>query len=320
MTPDAAEVVTIGETLALFAQGEPGVVRSGMSFTFRIGGSESNVAIGLARLGVPAAWIGRVGRDPFGAEIVRAIRGEGVRVLAHLDDALPTGLMVKDRRTGTHQRVSYYRSGSAGSALSSADVDDAAVGAAALLHTSGITLAVSAGAAAAAGHAIDVAAANGTRVSFDVNHRTRLWSPEIAREGILAVLPRVDLLFAGLDEARMLLGDDGAEASVATARRLMELGPDEVVLKMGASGALGVTRTADAFSPATPVAVVDTVGAGDAFVAGYLAAALRGDDLAERLRVACRTGAFACTGPGDWEGGGDWEDIALLDSGDPVQR
>ncbi len=320
MSTPTAEVVTIGETLALFAQSEPGVVRSGMPFTFRVGGSESNVAIGLARLDVPVAWIGRVGRDPFGAEVVRALRGEGVQVLAHIDGDLPTGLMVKDRRTTAYQRVSYYRSGSAGSALTAADVDEAAVTHASLLHTSGITLAVSSAAAAAVDHAVDIAVASGTRVSFDVNHRTRLWSPELARTRTSAVLPRVALLFAGLDEARMLLRDDSADASIATARRLMQLGPTEVVLKLGASGALAVTPTTHATASAPPVEVIDTVGAGDAFVAGYIAASLRGDDLTERLRVGCRTGAFACTAPGDWEGGADWEDLALLESHEPVRR
>ena len=320
MTGDAASVVTLGETLALFAQSGPGVVRSGTPFAFRIGGAESNVAIGLARLGVDSAWIGRVGRDPFGDEVVRALRGEGVRVLARRDERLPTGLMVKDRRTARHQRVSYYRAGSAGAALEPSDVDPDVIAAARVLHTTGITFAISDTAAAAARHGMRLAADAGAVVSFDVNHRSRLWSDARAREALLAVLPLVDLLFAGPEEAALLLGGSGTGDPVALARRLQGLGPSGVVLKLGDRGAVAVDGPEEATATAVPVEVVDTVGAGDAFVAGWHAAALGGADLRQRLATACRTGAFACTAEGDWEGSASTDDLALLDAGDPVRR
>ncbi len=317
--PPAA--VTLGESLALFAQSEPGVLRSGTGFGFRIGGAESNVAIGLARLGVPVCWMGRLGRDPFGDEVIRAMRGEGVDVVAVRDAERATGLMVKDRRTPLHQRISYYRSGSAGAALTAADLDDAIIERAQVLHVTGITLAISDSAAAAVEHAVLVARAAGTRVSFDINYRSRLWSPAAAKATITRLLPSVDLLFAGVDEATMTVGDVGDSGDeAALARRLQSMGPAEVVLKLGDRGALAVAGDQTASAPAVAVPVVDSVGAGDAFVAGFLAASLGPAALTDRLGTGCAAGAFACTSAGDWEGSPNHEDLRLMRVLEPVTR
>lgn len=309
----------MGETLALFAQTRPGVLRSGAGFDFRIGGAESNVAVGLARLGVRATWLGRIGRDPLGDEIVRVLRGEGVEVLAIQDDRRPTGVMIRDRRTPVHASVTYYRTGSAGSALQVSDLDESALSGAEALHTTGITVAISGSAAAAAEHAIAVGRKAGSLVSFDVNFRSRLWTRAAARERLGRLLPHVDLLFAGEDEAALLLGVDHLD-SRAAARRLQQLGPTEVVIKRGALGAVAVSGAEEASAPAVVVPVVDTVGAGDAFVAGYLAASLRGDGLADRLSLACATGAMVCATDGDWEGAATLADLELLGQTEPVVR
>ena len=120
-------------------------LRSGACLPVGIGGAESNVAIGLARLGVQATWISRVGDDAFGALVTRELRGEGATVTAHLDSAAPTGMMVKEHRGGTPWRVRYYRNGSAASRLSPADVDAAAIADADVLHLTGITPALGPG-------------------------------------------------------------------------------------------------------------------------------------------------------------------------------
>lgn len=329
MNSEAPLVVTLGETLALFAQSDVGVLRSGTAFEFRVGGAESNVAVGLARLGIAACWIGRLGQDSFGDEVVRALRGEGVQVRAVRDRSRPTGLMVRDRRTSIHQRVTYYRSGSAGSALDEVDLDTEVIAGARILHVTGITMAVSLSAAAAVRHAVRVARAHGVLVSLDVNFRSRLWSPDSAREALRSLLSEVDLLFAGTDEASLILSDpetdadpepDGEADALSAARRLQRLGPSEVVVKRGERGAVARSGREEAVGLAASVPVVDTVGAGDAFVAGYLAAVLDGADLPGRLALACSTGAFACTSAGDWEGAASRVDLALLQSVDPVAR
>lgn len=319
MSGPSPRVVTVGEALGLFAQTRPGVLRSGAAFDFRVGGAELNVAVGLARLGVPAGWVGRVGRDPLGAEVLRALRGERVEVYAATDDHRPTGLMIKDRRTSALQSVTYFRSGSAGSALGAADLPREALAGADLVHTTGITLAISPGAAAAAEEAMTVGRGGGARVSLDVNYRSRLWSPSDARQHLDRLLTRVDVLFAGADEAALLLGEDDLDPLVA-ARRLQSAGPYEVVIKLGDRGAVAVSGEESGRAPAVRVPVVDTVGAGDAFVAGYLAGQIWSRPLAERLTLACAAGAFACTSEGDWEGAPDLDDLDLLRSADPVRR
>ncbi|WP_375400835.1 sugar kinase [uncultured Amnibacterium sp.] len=316
--PESRGVVTLGETLALFAASGPGSLRSGAEFDFRIGGAESNVAIGLSRLGVPVAWFGRVGTDSFGDEIVRSLRGEGVEVHAVRDPLLRTGVMVKERRTPLHQQVSYYRAGSAGSALSAADIDDAVLAAAGVLHVTGITPALSASAAAAVNHAIAVARAAGVLVSMDVNYRAGLWSITEASERLGRLLPQVDLLFAGPEEAELFVDADPDLEVLAGS--IAALGPREVVIKNGAAGA---TAFVDGeYRSATPpqVPVVDTVGAGDAFVAGYLTALLEGKSTEHRLEFACIAGAFACMATGDWEGAASRADLELLALADPVLR
>lgn len=329
-TTAGPDVVTIGETLALFAALRPGPLLTGAPFEFRIGGSESNVAVGLARLGTSVAWVGRLGDDAFGDAVVRALRGEGVDVRAVRDPSLRTGLMVKERRTPLHQRVTYSRTGSAGSALCMGDIDDRLIGAARVLHVTGITPALSDSAADAVTHAVTVARDAGVLVSLDVNYRAGLWSRERAGHRLRELLPAVDLLFTGLDEAELMTGPatpvDARHAGGAgdepavTARALAELGPHEVVVTHGATGATSLVdgEVRSVVPPVVPV--VDTVGAGDAFVAGYLAGLLTGAPAARRLELACRTGAFACTVHGDWEGAPTRTDLTLLDVGDPVLR
>ena len=310
--------MTVGEVLGLFAQTRPGVLHSGAGFDFRVAGAEFNVAIGLARLDVPAAWVGRVGRDPLGAEVLRVLRGERVEVYAPVDDSRATGLMVKHRRTSTHQSVTYFRSGSAGSTLDRDDLPHEVLAGADIVHTTGITLALSSSAADAAEEALSIGRRGGARASLDVNYRSRLWSPHDARRRINRLLSQVDVLFASADEAALLLEED--LDPLLAARRLQAAGPADVIIKLGDQGAVAVTGDDEASAPAVAVPVLDTVGAGDAFVAGYLAGSTWSRTLAERLRLACATGAFACTSDGDWEGAATLDDLGLLSSTDPVSR
>jgi len=319
VTAARTDVVTFGETMGLFAEQAVGRVRSGTPFEFRIGGSESNVAIGLARLDCAVCWMGRVGRDTYGDEIIRTLRGEGVTVQAHRDPQRPTAMMVKTRPAPHHQRISYYRSGSAGAAFGPDDVDDECISTARVLHVSGISLAISPSAAAAVEHAVAVARAAGTLVSLDVNYRSRLWPRAEAAARLHALLPRVDLLFGNTDEARLLT--DCTQSRQVTATQLLRLGPGEVVLTGGTGGAAAVTATGEvATVPALAVPVVDTVGAGDAFVAGYLAARLQGASLDDRLDLAATTGAFACMSEGDWEGAPTRDELTLIQISEPVER
>ncbi|NQX26142.1 sugar kinase [Microbacteriaceae bacterium VKM Ac-2854] len=311
-------VLTVGETMALVRAAELGGLEHVTDLKLGIGGAESNVAVGLARLGQQVTWLGRVGDDGLGRRIRRELRAEGIDVRAITDQQAPTGLMLKESRTATRTRVSYYRRDSAGSRLDIDDLDGIDVAAFRLVHVTGITPSLSESARRAIDALIDRANRAGVPVSFDVNHRSALWPTGDPGELYRSIAARSRIVFAGDDEARLLtdLGEDAA----ALASAIATLGPTEVVIKLGAAGAAAFVKGVAHSSPAVPIAPVDTVGAGDAFVAGYLAEWLVGTPPPGRLATACRTGAFACLNPGDWEGYARRDELPLLTAGDPVAR
>ncbi|MEV0700542.1 sugar kinase [Saccharopolyspora sp. NPDC050389] len=302
MTP----VVTLGETMALLNTPAQGRVVAGSALPVGIGGAESNVAIGLARLDVPCTWISRVGDDALGSLVTREIRAEGVRVLAHRDPEAPTGIMLKEMRGGRPWRVRYYRRDSAASRLSTSDIDESLIAAADVVHLTGITAALGPAPLGTLDHVIELARATGTLVSFDVNHRAALWSPQEASPVLARLAAAADILFAGQEEAALLLGRDPGEPSFESgeelAHALAKTGPRAVVVKLGALGSLALDGDQIHRAAAVPVTVVDPVGAGDAFVAGYLSGLVSGSPAPECLQSGNAAGAAVCGVPGDWEG------------------
>ena len=298
--PRPGPLLAVGETMALLTAAEVGRLRHASSLTLGVAGAESNVAIGARRLGCPAAWVGRVGDDELGELVVSRIRAEGVDIGGVVrDPGAPTSLMLKERRTAAMVRVLYYRRHGPGSRLEPGDLDPARVAAAGVLHVTGITPALSDSARATVEHAVELAREAGVPVSFDLNYRSALWPPERAAAVYRDLAARADLVFASDDEAE-LLGLNGDPADLA--RGLASLGSGHAVVKLGERGAVAaVDGRVHAVDP-VPVQAVDPVGAGDAFVAGYLAETLAGRPVADRLATAAACGAFAVTVPGDWEG------------------
>ena len=311
-------LVTIGETMGLLGADAVGPLAHVPSMSLGIGGSESNVAIGVQRLGGQAVWCGRVGDDSLGALVRREIQAEGVGARIIVDPDAPTGLMLKERRTATSQKVAYYRAHSAGSRLTADDLDADLISNAAVLHLSGITPALSETAAAAVFEAIRIARASAVTISFDLNFRGKLWTSVQAAEAYGRIVPLVDVVFAGDEEAAIVVGaaDDPAQLAV----RLAALGPAQAVVKLGHLGAVASIDGRILRQAAVPITPVDTVGAGDAFVAGYLAELMLGSTPAERLGLAALTGAFACLAPGDWEGLPRRDELHLLHATESVTR
>jgi 2-dehydro-3-deoxygluconokinase len=309
-------LITLGETMGLITQTGVGHVRNGEAMTFGMGGAESNVAIGVRRLGVPSAWIGRLGDDPPGRLIRRELRAEGVEVLA-IDDPGATGLMIRWRPSAGRGHVIYHRCESAGSHLRASDVPEKLLARAAVLHTTGITLALGAGPAGAVTRAIALARQAGTTVSFDVNYRRALWAEVEAAAAVRAVLADCDVVFAGLDEARILSGHGDPERAT---RALESMGPRQVLITLGERGCVARIDGTSIELPAPAATVVDAVGAGDAFVAGYLAELIAGEPAGARLATAVRAGALAVAAPGDWEGMPDREALERHGADEPVIR
>jgi 2-dehydro-3-deoxygluconokinase len=311
VTAGGVDLVTLGETMALLWSTEVGLLRHAAQLRLSTAGAESNVAVGVRRLGRTAAWVGRVGADEFGELVLAQLRAQRVDVSAAVvDDERPTGLMIKSRRTSDVTRVVYYRSGSAGSRLAPGDVPEQLVAGCRVLHVTGITPALSASARDAVFAAVDIARAAGVCVSLDVNYRAKLWSPDDAATALRPLAARVDVLFASEDEAQLLTGEADLAALPAA---LARLGPPQAVVKRGERGAGAVIDDRPFDVPAVPVSAIDSVGAGDAFVAGYLAGLVAGHPPEERLRTGAAAGAFAVTVAGDWEGLPHADELALLD-------
>lgn len=318
MSAGPSAVVTLGETMALMKASTPGPLAFTESLRLGIGGAESNVAIALRRLGTPVTWVGRVGADSLGDLVLRELMAEGLDVECGRDPHAPTGLMIKERRTNETAKVWYYRSGSAGSTLAPEHVPERKIADARLLHVTGITPALSRSAAAAVQSAIDCAKSAGTLVSFDLNYRSALWPKDAAAAVFEALVRQADVVFAGDDEAAIVVGE--ASDPLELAHRLAALGPAQVVIKLGAQGCVALVDGDEHQQDAIPVRAVDTVGAGDAFVGGYLADLLEGQPVRERLLTAVRTGAYACLVSGDWEGMPRRSELGLLGAAEPVSR
>jgi 2-dehydro-3-deoxygluconokinase len=304
------DVLTLGEAMVAF-HGD-GAWSEGGRATTRLAGAESNVAIGLARLGHRVSWAGRVGADPFGELVLRQLRAEGVQVdHARRDATRPTGLMFTERRTADLLRVEYRRDHSAAAAMAPADVDAALAGGARILHLTGITAALSPTARETALHAARVARAAGAVVSLDVNYRSRLWSRETAREALVPLAEIVDVVVASDDELDLVADADADEAEAVAL--LLNHGASHVAVKRGALGASLWTGGHRYDVPAVPVTAVDPLGAGDAFSAGLLSGMLDGLPAQQCLERGALLGAFAVSSHGDWQGLPRREELHLLD-------
>lgn len=311
------DVVCLGESMVTFSPSRPGRLADVPAFSRGIGGAESNVACGLARAGHTARWISRVGADGFGDHLVAEIAAAGVDVsYVQRDPDRATGIYFRtageralseggdggeggegDEGAEPLSEVVYYRAGSAASAMSPRLVPRERAWSGRVLHLTGITPALSADCHTLM-RELTAPAPGRPLVSFDVNYRTALWRGGGA-ECLLDLARGCDLVFVGEDEAETAWGLRGAEAVRAA---LPE--PRLLVVKQGSAGATAYARQPDGgdevtFAPALDVDVVASVGAGDAFAAGFLSGTLRGLSVAERLRHGHLMAAAALTVPGD---------------------
>ncbi len=295
------DAVTVGETMALVRTDRADSPLNQDCCTLGFGGAESNVAIGLARLGHPVRWISALGNDVLGDMIQSAVALEGVEVVAPCSPNRPTGLMVKSPSTGAERFVTYYRAGSAAAELTAHSVSEDMLRDARLLHLTGITPALS---ESARGLSLDVAGRArglGLTVSLDINYRSALWSVSQATPILRELALQADVIFGDRTELELLL-DNAPASENALVSAVAALGATQVVLKRGDRGAVAYVNGEFFEHSAIPVDVVDTVGAGDAFVAGYLSGWLDSAAPADCVRRGVICGARACEHAGDWEG------------------
>lgn len=296
------DLVTLGETMVLLKPfSERGRLKSSQYLSKSIGGAESNVAIGVSRLGHSARWISKLGKDPFGEEILYHLNAEHVDTsCVAVSSVRPTGMMLKEQIRGGDTSVYYYRSQSAASTLSPADIREKWIADARVLHLTGITPALGDSCRDALLYAIEIAKKHQVKISFDPNLRLKLWTIEQARGILLSIAKEADFFFPGLSEARLLLDSPKASADEVV-NAFLDMGISQVVVKLGPEGCLYATPNERFYTPGFPVTEVDSVGAGDGFCAGYLAGWFKGWTAEKCARLAAATGALAVTEPGDYE-------------------
>lgn len=303
MHEESPQIVTFGESMALFMPQEHKSIERAATLEQSFGGAESNVAIGLARLGSSVGWFGALGDDPFGKIILKTLRGEGVDVSrVQLSTEAPTGMMFREHVAG-RLAVHYFRKHSAASRMVPEQLDENYIRGAKLLHVTGITAALSEDCRKTLRRAVDIAKEAGVLVSFDPNLRLKLWSIEEARETLLPLAADADYFLPGWDELKLLYDTDDYEHIKSQLTQLKAVtiikgrGDTTVVLNEGQEESLP-------FYPAEQV--VDTVGAGDGFCAGFLAGIMKGLSPVEAVRLASINGSLVVQMRGDWEALPEW--------------
>lgn len=301
------DVVTFGEAMVLIQPQIAGPLAQATVLSRSIAGAESNVAIGLSRLGRRARWISRVGSDPFGQVVINTMAAEGVDIsMVERDPDAPTGIFFRDFRSGAEPVGYYYRRQSAFSKLSPRDVKAEWFADARHLHVTGVTPPLGENTTEAVIVAMKRAREMGLTISFDPNLRRKLWDDATARRTLLDLVPLCDVLLPGREEAEFLVGTGSDEE---LSRKLLSLGAGAVVMKLGGDGAMAMVGRQIIRSPGWKVErVIDPIGAGDAFAAGFLsvyidvAGPLTQEQWRTALDRANRMGSAATQFQGDWEG------------------
>lgn len=295
------EVITFGETMVMFNPDSTGPLRYIHNFTKGIAGAESNLAVGLSRMGHNVGWFSHLGNDEFGRYIKSVIQGEDVDVSrVRFDDVNRTGLLFKERFGHVDPNVYYYRHDSAASNMTPEGLDEDYIKQAKVLHVTGITMALSQSARETVFRAMAIARENGVLVSFDPNIRRKLWSLEEAKKVLLEAAGQCDIIFPGIDEAKVMLGLEEPEAICES---FIEMGCKIVALKLGKKGCYVANAQGGTYIEGYKVEKVeDTVGAGDGFAAGFLSGILQECPIETCGQYANAVGAMATLVSGDMEG------------------
>lgn len=290
------DAICLGELLIDFVSPDADVALGAATrFVKAPGGAPANVAVALARLGLKSAFVGCVGRDPFGDFLSETLREAGVDVsrLRRADEARTTLAFVATH-TGGAKDIAFWRGADA--TLTLDDLDRPFLHTARLFHFCSVSLSRQPVRAATLSAAAE-AKAGGALISFDPNWRAPLWEhPEEGHHWIAAGVELADVVKVADEELELVCGTTDVDTAL---HHLLARGPRLAVLTFGAGGALAATRTERVRVPGFPVTVKDTLGAGDAFVAALLSRVLswRGltpgeADLREALTFANAAGAL----------------------------
>jgi 2-dehydro-3-deoxygluconokinase len=296
-----SDLVTFGETMLRLAPPRDERIENARELDVRAAGAESNVAVAAQRLGADSMWLSKLPDTALGRRVVNELQWHGIDTDVVWTDAEQNrqGLYFLERAGEPRGHdVIYDRTDSA---ITSATPDELAtshIENARAFHVSGITPALSNRLAETTANLMSIAGKTGTKVSFDVNYRSKLWKADRARAMLTKLFPAVDVLVTKVRDAREVL-DVGSDAQTIAHQLASKWEFDTVIVTRGDLGALalhdGVLHEQDVFEADT----VDPVGSGDAFAGAYIARRLGGDDVPSSLEQAAATAALKRTIPGD---------------------
>ena len=294
MNPDdgktrALDLVCLGEPMVEFNELQSG------HFVKGVGGDTSNCAVSAARQGARVGYITSIGQDPFGDSLIRLWRQEGIDVTyITRSDRAPTGIYFVTHDDAGHH-FTYYRKGSAASGMTPNQLVDQSIGNARLLHVSAISQAISESASDTVMAAIEIASRLGTQVSYDTNLRLNLWPLERARDVIHEAMSRCQIALPSYDDACVLSGETDPDRIVDF---YLDLGPETVVLKLGARGVKIHDLGGRVDIPGCPVDAIDANAAGDTFAGAFLAYYSRSGEAVAAARYANLAAALSTTRSG----------------------
>lgn len=296
---ESIDVITFGEAMAMFIADSPGPLHANRQFTMELAGAETNVAIGLAKLGLNVGFVSKVGTDAFGRFIIQTLQNQHVNIeQLQMDSDYPTGFQLKSQVIDGDPEVQYFRKGSAASHLNPSDFKDEYFRQARHLHVTGIPLAISNSTRDFAKHAIAFMKKQKKTITFDTNLRPSLWN---SKEEMIKVTNKfanqANIVLPGLEEGQLLTGyQDPKDISSF----YLDAGVEMVIVKLGKNGAFYKTSDHEGFVSGYKVKqVVDTVGAGDGFAVGIISGVLENLPIENTIARGNAIGALAIQSLGD---------------------
>jgi len=292
-------LVTFGETMLRLNPPSGERLETATSLEFRTAGAESNVAIAAARLGAPAVWLSKLPDSPLGRRVTNEVKQHGVEPrVAWVDEARQGAYYIEQGSTPRPTTVIYDRDDAAITTATPGELDEGAIDEADVFYTSGITPALSPTLTETTADLLAGAKRAGTTTAFDLNYRSKLWEPEEAKQQYESLFSDVDILVAAERDVNVVLDRDG-EAEKIAEELAAEFDFETVIITRGENGALAAHDGAVFDQAAFETNTVDAIGTGDAFVGGYLARRIAGDDVSDALTYAAATAALKRTIEGD---------------------
>lgn len=293
------DLVTFGETMLRFSPPGNERLETATELEVRAAGAESNVAVAASRLGASAVWTSKLPDSPLGRRVTSELESYGLDTApVHSDEGRQGTYYLEFAGKPRGTNVIYDRADAAVTTARAEELPTEGIRDSEWFHTSGITPALSPTLRETTETLLATAQDAGTKTAFDLNYRSKLWSPGEARETLTDLFEHVDVLVTAARDARNVLGIEGGDREIA--RKLAdEWGFETVVVTLGAEGALAYDGGGITEQPAFETDTHDPIGTGDAFVGGYLARRIGGGDVAGALEYGAATAALKRTIPGD---------------------